>query len=506
MRENNKILDKTYLYEYNSIGNITKVKEYAYSTSATPSGTASTKTFTYGNTTFPDRLTAYNGSSVTYNTMGCATKYNGYTATWTRGKLAKLYKGNNVTGTHSYNHIYNASGQRKVFEYIYTKPSSSSEAVAMGTLMSYHKNFHYDQFGRLVYESKTNRYYGEDDLTEKIVYLYDESGMIGMVFTTELGATSTYYYHRNLLGDVVGIYNTSGTKVGGYSYDAWGNCTITLDTNGIATRNPIRYRGYYYDEDTQLYYLNSRYYSPLWRRFISPDDTAFLDPDTVNGLNLYSYANNNPVNVAYHSTSVGGSDNGGMVSSLSLGGSISTGTMGGVSSFSFAALPAVPNALKHISKVNDVFSAVAHSAIVSNYLFHNVAFMDDMIMDGNNPARALGYLPKASWINKMGYVFSAMDAVVAFYDNMQQGNSFGQAVLDSSLSFGSSWVSGLVGGYVGANVGGYIGTLVGSFVPIPIASSVIGFIAGTAIGICVSWAVDNVLGNIKDELLYWIFD
>ena len=56
--------------------------------------------------------------------------------------------------------------------------------------------------------------------------------------------------------------------------------------------------GYYYDEDTGLYYLNARYYSSKWRRFISPDDTAYLDPETPNGLNLYCYCNNDPVNYA----------------------------------------------------------------------------------------------------------------------------------------------------------------------------------------------------------------
>ncbi len=71
-----------------------------------------------------------------------------------------------------------------------------------------------------------------------------------------------------------------------------------MSRNGIAAKNPIRYRGYYYDEDTKLYYLNARYYSPEWRRFISPDDTAYLDPESVNGLNLYAYCNNDPVNYA----------------------------------------------------------------------------------------------------------------------------------------------------------------------------------------------------------------
>ena len=71
------------------------------------------------------------------------------------------------------------------------------------------------------------------------------------------------------------------------------NCTISGETTDIAVAqaNPIRYRGYYYDEDTGLYYCSARYYSPKWRRFISPDDTAYLDPSSVNGLNQYCYCN-----------------------------------------------------------------------------------------------------------------------------------------------------------------------------------------------------------------------
>ena len=67
----------------------------------------------------------------------------------------------------------------------------------------------------------------------------------------------------------------------------WGNCEIVYGENSnLASLNPIRYRGYYYDTETGLYYLNARYYSPEWRRFISPDDTGYLDPETPNGLNL----------------------------------------------------------------------------------------------------------------------------------------------------------------------------------------------------------------------------
>ena len=97
-----------------------------------------------------------------------------------------------------------------------------------------------------------------------------------------------------------GIVNTNGTVVARYLYDAFGNCTIASSSTNtaVANANPIRYRGYYYDDDTGLYYCNARYYSPKWRRFISPDDTAYLDPESVNGLNLYCYCNNDPVNYA----------------------------------------------------------------------------------------------------------------------------------------------------------------------------------------------------------------
>ena len=113
---------------------------------------------------------------------------------------------------------------------------------------------------------------------------------------TELSA---YYYHRNLQGDVIAIYDANGEKQVEYAYDAWGNCEIVYGENSnLASLNPIRYRGYYYDTETGLYYLNARYYSPEWRRFISPDAAEYIDPETPNGLNLYAYCYNDPVNYA----------------------------------------------------------------------------------------------------------------------------------------------------------------------------------------------------------------
>ncbi|MGM9632392.1 MAG: RHS repeat-associated core domain-containing protein [Eubacteriales bacterium] len=85
------------------------------------------------------------------------------------------------------------------------------------------------------------------------------------------------------------------TKVAEYVYDAWGNCTITLNTNGYGSRNPFSYRGYYFDSDLNMYYLTTRYYDPKTGRFINADSIEYLDPKAINGLNLYAYCRNNPV-------------------------------------------------------------------------------------------------------------------------------------------------------------------------------------------------------------------
>ena len=85
-----------------------------------------------------------------------------------------------------------------------------------------------------------------------------------------------------------------------YVYDAWGVCdTIVLDENAanIANLNPFRYRSYYLDTGLNLYYLKTRYYDPEICRFITIDDISYLAPDTINGLNLYAYCANNPVNM-----------------------------------------------------------------------------------------------------------------------------------------------------------------------------------------------------------------
>ncbi|MBO4988688.1 MAG: RHS repeat-associated core domain-containing protein, partial [Clostridia bacterium] len=103
-----------------------------------------------------------------------------------------------------------------------------------------------------------------------------------------------YYYRKNAQGDILSVH--CGTDLHAmYTYDAWGNCTISFDAAGIGALNPFRYRGYYLDRETGLYYLMTRYYDPEIGRFVNADDVSYLDPEALNGCNLYSYCMNNPV-------------------------------------------------------------------------------------------------------------------------------------------------------------------------------------------------------------------
>ena len=108
--------------------------------------------------------------------------------------------------------------------------------------------------------------------------------------------TTAYYFYKNLQGDVVAITNDSGEVVVKYSYDAWGKCKVVSDTSGvnIATVNPFRYRSYYYDQETGLYYLQSRYYDV--GRFINADNATLVTMSMLpNGYGLFTYCCNNPI-------------------------------------------------------------------------------------------------------------------------------------------------------------------------------------------------------------------
>ena len=139
---------------------------------------------------------------------------------------------------------------------------------------------------------------------ETLSFTYDADGKpVSITYKQGSNAAVTYFYAYNGQGDVIAIYNSSNsTLVGSYEYDLWGKlisvtpASSSSDPKGILTKNPFRYRGYYYDNETGYYYLNARYYDPQVRRFISADDMAYLGADgTVNTYNLFAYCENDPV-------------------------------------------------------------------------------------------------------------------------------------------------------------------------------------------------------------------
>ena len=103
------------------------------------------------------------------------------------------------------------------------------------------------------------------------------------------------YFDKNTLGDIVAIRDESGNIVARYEYDAWGN--ITYQSGSMADINPFRYRGYYYDNETGFYYLQTRYYDPSICRFINADNYEVVAQlSYVSGqLNMYAYCGNNPI-------------------------------------------------------------------------------------------------------------------------------------------------------------------------------------------------------------------
>ena len=113
-----------------------------------------------------------------------------------------------------------------------------------------------------------------------------------MLYSTNGTAFTTYYYILNLQGDVVKLIGTDGSIAASYTYDAWGN--ILSSSGTMAEKNPLRYRGYYYDSEIGYYYLQSRYYDPTTRRFLNADSLASTGQGFV-GTNMFAYCNNCPV-------------------------------------------------------------------------------------------------------------------------------------------------------------------------------------------------------------------
>ena len=137
---------------------------------------------------------------------------------------------------------------------------------------------------------------------KSLEFIYDDGNQpFAMIYND--GSTSTlYYYVLNAQGDVIALLNANGTLAASYNYGAWGNYSVhgadgkkTTDATFIGHINPLRYRGYYYDRETRLYYLQSRYYDFANCRFINADTFATTDANGFLSANMFAYCENNPV-------------------------------------------------------------------------------------------------------------------------------------------------------------------------------------------------------------------
>ena len=240
-------------------------------------------------------------------------------------------------------------------------------------------------------------------------FIYDNTGK---PYALKYDGT-LYYYVLNLQGDVISIVTHWGESYGSYTYDAWGN--VISQSGSIASLNPIRYRGYYYDAETGLYYLGSRYYDPQVKRFINADGAAFatINPygDGLTDKNYFAYCDNNPVSR---------SDDGGQV-------------------WIEAGISAVVGGL-----IGGVTAKITGGSFV----------------DGAINGAVSGFITGASATISVatGAIYGAVTSIVA-YENTSASSSAGGALIAAACGA----VSGAAGGLVGVRDYGVIGTTVATY-------------------------------------------
>ena len=267
------INQKQYRYDYDEAGNI--LTETVSRIGAHGQLYDSrVNTYGYDDANWGDKLTSYNGETITYDEIGNPLSYrDGMEMTWLNGrKLTTLQSGND-----SISYKYDSNGVRT---------SKTVNGV----------EYTYEYLnGKLMHETRGEKVFD---------YCYDANGQLYAVSYKANSSTDavTYYYAHNWRGDITSIYDAGGNVVAKYEYDAWGNVlTVTnsnnseiTDPNHIANLNPFRYRSYYYDSESGLYYLMSRYYDPVTHRFLNADG-YFQSGNGILDTNMNAYCRNNPI-------------------------------------------------------------------------------------------------------------------------------------------------------------------------------------------------------------------
>ena len=266
VREDNQNQNKTICYTYDVGGNMVRRDEYSYTENPVITEAPwKSDTFEYQTGGWRDQLRFYNGQAITYDAMGNPLQYLGMQMEWEKGHQLRHITG---AGLDMYC-MYNDSGKR-----------------IRKTVNGVTTDFYLDGSAILMQTSSDG---------SRIDFFYDDKGNVfAMKYQNEM-----YFYRKNLFGDILGILDSHGTELVKYEYNSWGKLLNLTDysSNGLGRKNPFRFKGYYYDEELGMYYLNSRYYDPETGRFVSADDVEVLKttPTALTDKNLYSYCDNNPI-------------------------------------------------------------------------------------------------------------------------------------------------------------------------------------------------------------------
>ena len=251
------------IYNYNLQGNILKIQTLNMNDVL-----LSYNIFNYDNS-WDDRLIKFNEELIEYDNSGNPIKIGSKNLNWINGK-------NLVNINDSINNI--------IINYEYDLNGYRVSKTINGT-----KTYYYLEHDKIIFERTGNNI---------IYYIRDNQGnVIGMKYND-----TAYYYVKNIFDDVIAIKDDNNSIVAKYSYDDYGNilsivdgnANIIVDQNHIAMINPFRYRSYYYDKESNFYYLGQRYYNPLWGRFINADVYITENIGSTN-FNMFAYCYNNPI-------------------------------------------------------------------------------------------------------------------------------------------------------------------------------------------------------------------
>ena len=270
--EDNQRMYKSFSYEYDNNGNLTMVKEGSYDFK----NYKVKQRFAYNNFNQLTKVVYSDGSYdeiTSYDSYGNPhlikkTKYCLSGSCCTSENIVLSYGRNNMLERYGDNYYYyNEEGIR----------------IAKEENGLIHKYYVEDN----VIHKEEIRNKSSNQLVKEIYYYYDETGISAFRINSNI-----YYYLKDLTGLIQGIYNSDGVIVARYVYDAFGNHKVcdgsyNANTNDsfIGNINPFRYKSYYYDKETNLFLITSRYYSPELGRFIQPADVSSLNPSSINGLN-----------------------------------------------------------------------------------------------------------------------------------------------------------------------------------------------------------------------------